>query len=92
MGGIDGFLVKVRAENLDGGPPPATEAAKTPVIFVPGIAGTRLEYAETFDASDPLSNGEKWPRTEHYLGDVTGDLGLLDLRLASDGIRPFDNP
>lgn len=75
----------------------APESTRTPLILVPGIGGSKLEYAEDVPTYDSRGNvvgyqhragDEKWPR----IGD-TGlsplDGHLKDLRLASDGEQPY---
>lgn len=72
---------------------------RTPLILVPGIGGSKLEYAEDVPMYDSEGNiagyehragDEKWPR----IG-ATGlsplDGHLKDLRLASDGEQPYSN-
>ncbi len=83
-GGFDAFLVKMRAENLDGGPVPDPTAKKTPLIFVPSIGGTRLNYEQ--DPSDGVDQDtEKWPGTAGYLVSEE-DAALRDLKLADENV------
>jgi pimeloyl-ACP methyl ester carboxylesterase len=53
--------------------------AKTPLIFVPGIGGTRLL----------INNVEAWPRMQE-MWDSDDDAFLLDLQLAANGSAPLD--
>ena len=53
--------------------------ARTPVILLPGIGGSQLVN----DA------GEQWPRVQAIFDSPTDDF-LLNLRLAPDGVSPFD--
>lgn len=89
-GGADGFLFKVRDENLNAGPPPGAEP-KTPLIFVPGAAGTELLYGPEDDIVDPNTGSlvpmEKWIDLPKLL--LPLDPFLLDLRLAPNGEDPF---
>lgn len=89
-GGTDGFLVKMNAGSLDGGPPPS-DRKTTPLIFVPGVAGSQLLHDAQFDSvgeGGGRSPSEKWLRAvkTKASGD---DEHLLDLELAADGDSPF---
>jgi len=59
--------------------PGAEQKAKVPLIFIPGVGGSRLfnDY------------GEVWPRMQDIF-DSDSDEFLKVLRLAPDGISPFD--
>ncbi|PWH13803.1 MAG: hypothetical protein DDG60_09595 [Anaerolineae bacterium] len=59
--------------------PGAEQKAKVPLIFIPGVGGSRLfnDY------------GEVWPRMQDIL-DSDSDEFLNVLRLAPDGMSPFD--
>ena len=82
---FDGFLVKMRVENLDGGPPPGSKP-KTPLIFVPGIAGSELLYGPEFDNLDEPGPREKWPRAIDTAA-FPDDAHLRDMKLADEGVE-----
>jgi pimeloyl-ACP methyl ester carboxylesterase len=58
---------------------PGAQRKQPPLIFVPGIGGSRLVN----------DSGEQWPNVQS-LYESDDDAFLLNLRLASDGASPFD--
>lgn len=68
---------------------------KTPLILVPGIAGSKLEYAKSgtkLNGEEFEEGDEKWPRIEDTALSLL-DGHLEDLRLAPDGEQPYsDDP
>ena len=67
-------------------PPLIQSPARTPLILIPGMTGSRME-------NDPDQNGiygEVWPNGDRLILDPW-DLSLLVLKLAPDGILPFKN-
>jgi pimeloyl-ACP methyl ester carboxylesterase len=59
--------------------PGAEQKAKVPLIFIPGVGGSKLLN----------DSGEVWPRMQDIF-DSDSDQFLYVLRLAPDGISPFD--
>jgi hypothetical protein len=83
---LDGDKDGIACESLPHRPTSGLEP-ETPLIFVPGIAGTRLNYKSGIN-----TGYEKWPNALAYVLDVFNDAQLYDLRLANDGVAPFDEP
>lgn len=88
---LDGDNDGIACESLPSKP---ESSDKTPLILVPGIAGSKLEYAESgikYPGGPSCTEGdEKWTRyTDTAFG--LADRHLLDLRLASDGDQPFSD-
>lgn len=99
---LDGDNDGVACEVLPSSPDYGEETPeKTPVILVPGIAGSKLKYAEdvpVYDKNgnlvghDPEAGDEKWPRLTRTVLDPL-DRHLLHLRLTPDGEDPYaDHP
>jgi hypothetical protein len=82
--GLDGDGDGIACEGLPSSP---DSTGKTPLILVPGIAGSKLEYAEsgTKPGGEEFEKGdEKWPRLEDT-GESLLDGHLLSLQLSPDG-------
>ena len=67
----------------------STDTGREPVIFVPGVGGSKLLYAQS--GSYYEEGDEKWIRYLDVALNAT-DPFLRDLKLAPNGEDPFDNP
>ena len=76
-------IIPLRLSNFT---PAEAAAGRLPLILLPGLSGSRME-------NDPDGNGvygEVWPNGDRLILDPW-DLSLLVLKLAPDGILPFNS-
>ncbi len=86
---LDGDKDGIACESLPRRPSSGSDP-ETPLIFVPGIAGTQLLYGEEFDhhSTSGTIREEKWPQP-YQTRTSEEDEHLLDVRLAEDGESPY---
>lgn len=88
---LDGDNDDIACESLPH-KPSSNSKPETPLIFVPGIAGTQLLYGEEYDHLDrrtgQTTTEEKWPQP-FQTSSSEEDEHLLDMQLAEDGEAPY---